>query len=446
MRNHRAQPILQTHDLIIGAGLAGLAYSQFTDQSNIILERSQEVGGVAKSRLIDGFTFDCTGHWLHLNDPEMATWIKGLFPEGFLEVNRRAEVHIAGVRTPYPFQANTHGLPTSIIADCVLGYFEAREAGLRGEHSPPRSFEDFIRQRMGDGIAKHFMIPYNTKMWTVPPSEMSHQWCGRFVPLPSPEEVILGAITKAGADRPVGYNSSFFYPKEKGIGELPRRISGALNERLKLESAVERVNWQEKIAHTSKGDAFEYKRLISTMPLPNLIDSLENTPEAIRDARRLLRCTTVTYWNVGVAGSGADNAPHWIYFPDKEIPFYRAGSPSAAIPSTAPKDHRSHYVEVSHPSEAPCPVSDDELIAGLRDVNLLGPNEEPCLLESHSIPCAYVIMDSEYGRARETLMTWLNQQHIYSVGRYGAWTYDSMEGAMVQGRDLARKLNEPGAI
>jgi len=355
-------------------------------------------------------------------------------------VNRRAEVHIEGVRTPYPFQANTHGLPTNIVADCVLGYFEARETSLRGEFPPPGSFEDFIRQRMGDGIARHFMIPYNTKMWTVPPSEMSHEWCGRFVPLPSPEEVILGAITPAGSGRPLGYNSSFFYPKEKGIGELPRRISQSLGDNLKLKSTVNRINWQEKIAHTSTGDAFEFKRLISTMPLPNLVDALENAPEAIRNARDLLRCTTVSYWNVGVSGSAPEDAPHWIYFPGKEIPFYRVGSPSAAVSSTAPKGHRSYYVEVSHSSDVSCPYSDEEIVKGLRDVNLLGANESPCLLESHSIPCAYVIMDSEYGQARNTIMQWLNDQQLYSIGRYGAWTYDSMEGAMVQGRELARKL------
>ena len=321
-------------EVIIGAGLAGLAFSKFTPHSNILLEKSSLAGGVAISRSVDGFTFDCTGHWLHLNDPEMSEWIHGLFPEGFLSVNRRAEVHIQGVRTPYPFQANTHGLPTSIVADCVLGFFEAREAGLRGEHQPPESFEDFIRQRMGDGIANHFMIPYNTKMWTIPPSEMSYEWCGRFVPLPTPQEVVLGAITSAGSGRPLGYNSSFYYPKENGIGELPKRIAETLSENLRVNAGVTEVNWQSRVASTSTGERFGYDRLISTMPLPQLIDVMTDVPEVVREASKKLRCTTVSYWNVGVEGAGDPNAPHWIYFPEKNIPFYRVGSPSAAVSST----------------------------------------------------------------------------------------------------------------
>ena len=441
MTDTRTQPSFPIHDLIIGAGLAGLAYSQFSTRQNIILERSDTVGGVAKSRLTNGFTFDCTGHWLHLNDPEMGAWIKGLFPEGLLQISRKAEVHIQGVRTPYPFQANTYGLPLKIVADCLTGFFAAREAGLKGEHPDPQSFEDFIRQRMGDGIAEHFMIPYNTKMWTVPPKEMSHLWCGRFVPVPTPEEVILGALTPAGSGRPMGYNSSFYYPHQNGMGELSTRISAPLKDNLRLESGVTRINWQEKIAHTALGEAYEYERLISTMALPDLVDCLEGAPEAVVEARNKLRSTTVSYWNVGVAGAGSDQAPHWIYFPDRDIPFYRVGSPSAAVSTTAPPDHRSYYVEVSHPIGSACPASTDDIVRNLKKVGLLADNETPCLLEAHSIPGAYVIMDEAYGPSRTTIMDWLNQNQIWSIGRYGAWTYDSMEGAMVQGRTLAYALN-----
>ena len=429
------------HDLILGAGLAGMGYAHFTTHPHLILEKEDFVGGVASSQIKDGYTFDCTGHWLHLQHAEIKAWVDRLFPEGLFEIARRAEIHLCDQRTPYPFQANTYGLPPHIISDCVLGYFRAREMQAAGEFSEPKSFDDFIRQRMGDGIAKHFMIPYNTKMWTVAPSEMSFEWCGRFVPLPTPQEVIQGALMPSGARHSLGYNSTFFYPKSGGIGELAKRLSEGLGPHLKCGSTAHQIDWKHKIVRTETDEEYSYQRLISTMPLPVLVSTLMDAPEPIIKAANQLRSTSVTYWNIGFKGAARNDAPHWIYFPEKHIPFYRVGSPSAAIPSAAPAGCRSYYVETSHPTGTPCPIEDEAILEGLQVVGLASEDDEPALIQKFTIPCAYVIMDQAYGPNRSTIMEWLNQQNIWSVGRYGAWTYDSMEGALVQGKVLAEKLN-----
>ena len=48
-----------------------------------------------------------------------------------------------------------------------------------------RNFEEFIYQVWGTGIAKHFAIPYNKNLWTVPLSEMETSWLGGFQALMS---------------------------------------------------------------------------------------------------------------------------------------------------------------------------------------------------------------------------------------------------------------------
>ena len=75
----------------------------------------------------------------------------------------------------------------------------------------------------------------------------------------------------------------------------------------------------------------------------------------------------------------------------------------------------------------------------MRRVGLLGPRDEPDQIDHTTVSCAYVIMDHAYGAARATVLEWLEQEKILSVGRYGGWTYDSMEGAMVQGREAAAR-------
>ena len=52
--------------LIVGAGLAGLSTAyHLRGVPYKILEREREVGGLCRSYVKDGFTFDYTGHLLH---------------------------------------------------------------------------------------------------------------------------------------------------------------------------------------------------------------------------------------------------------------------------------------------------------------------------------------------------------------------------------------------
>ena len=441
MQSTSPQATFSVHDLILGAGLAGIGYATHTTSPYRVLEKENFVGGVASSRIHRGYTFDCTGHWLHIKNPEIKTWVERLFPEGLLEIARQAEVHLYNQRTPYPFQANTYGLPRNIVSDCVLGYFKARERQAAGLFSPPESFEDFIRQRMGDGIAEHFMLPYNTKMWTIPPSEMSYKWCGRFVPLPTPEEIVEGALTPSQANRALGYNSRFFYPKKGGMGELANRLSKTLQPNLSFHSRATQIDWKNKIVHLENAQNYSYQRLISTIPLPQLVHTLIEAPQAVLDAVQHLRSTSVSYWNIGFKGAARADAPHWIYFPEPHIPFYRVGSPSAAVPSTAPPGYRSYYVETSHPTGTPNAIDDHTILDGLRQVGLASPQEEPDFIEQFTIPCAYVIMDHAYESNRAIILNWLKDQAIWSIGRYGSWIYDSMEGSLLQGKQLAQRLN-----
>jgi len=44
-----------------------------------------------------------------------------------------------------------------------------------------RIFNEFIHAVFGDGIAKHFMKPYNFKVWAHPPEMMNKEWIGERV-------------------------------------------------------------------------------------------------------------------------------------------------------------------------------------------------------------------------------------------------------------------------
>jgi protoporphyrinogen oxidase len=428
--------------LIIGAGLTGLTAAFHLQRPYVLVDSEEAVGGLARSSTTRGFTFDQTGHWLHMRDP----WTKGFVQDTvgckLVSIVRKAAIFSYGVRTPYPYQAHTFGLPLEVVADCVLGFFTAHERLIDGKAKEIHSFGDHIRNQLGDGIARHFMIPYNTKLWTVHPDEMSAKWCQRFVPQPTPQEVVWGALRLEGAGHLIGYNQNFWYPAEGGIGTLPQAIHSALPSAARCSERIVTIDWRARTARTASGTTIAYASIVSTMPLTELVAALAEPPEQVRTAAQRLRRASVTYWNLAFAGADKDDAPQWTYFPEQSFPFYRMGSPTAALTSLAPPKHRSYWVEISHAPDAAASLEPQQLLDALVRAHVSAQGEEPVLCERHTIATAYVIMNHDYAKARDEILDWLRAQGILSTGRYGAWTYDSMEDALLAGRDAATWVHD----
>ena len=216
--------------LILGAGLAGLSAAFHVGSCAEIYEAETYVGGKARTETHEGFTFDVTGHWLHLRDEAIRTWILDLLGDShFLKITRKSRVWSHGVYTQYPYQANTFGLPPHVIKDCVIGAIDAdRRRRTQDSNEEPESFSEWIRYYFGDGIAEHFMLPYNAKLWGVSADQITSRWCQRFVPKPDLEDIVAGAVG-CNAEG-MGYNAQFLYPKSGGIQTVAAAIAEAVGE------------------------------------------------------------------------------------------------------------------------------------------------------------------------------------------------------------------------
>lgn len=425
--------------LVLGAGLAGLSAALHLKLGYRLIEKADRPGGLCRGRVRDGFRFDQTGHWLHLRHPATRSLAEQTLPGGWLELRRRAAVFSHGVFTRYPYQVHGHGLPATVAAENLLGFMQARygEEGRALRGRPPRNFAEHVLRHLGAGLARNFMFPYNRKVWTVPPEELSTEWMGRFVPRPTAEQVVRGALGLEGDD--LGYNATFLYPREGGVEAFAAALARRLPRPAECGVAPVWLDAGRRAAGLSTGEEIPYRAAVSTVPLPELVRLCRDAPAAVREAADRLRSATVTYVDVAARGDG--QAPwHWVYLPEPRLRPYRAGSASAAVPSLAPPGGRSFWVELSAPGPVPAAEAEPAALETLLELGFLGSAAEVLFVETHSIPHAYPIHDRDYGPARALVRGWLARHGIDTAGRAGAWEYSSMEDAMLAGRESAGRI------
>lgn len=438
--------------VIIGGGLAGLSTALHlgAETEHVVLEREKEAGGLCRSRKVGEFVFDYTGHLLHLRDPEVIGLVDRIAPGAFDLIERRAAIRSNGTLLPYPFQANTHGLPPQSVFECVHGLYVAlhgREGGAGSSHSGgaggPRdggdmSFHDWALETFGEGIAKHFMFPYNRKMWLRDLREITADWVSWAVPRPTMEEVLRGALglTNTG----MGYNPRFRYPRAGGIGVLPAAFARGLDS-VRYGCDVLEIDAAKRTVKTSLGETIVYDSLVSTAPMPVLLERTTGLPDWAREKRGDLAWVDVYCLNLGI-GRPHVTDQHWIYFPEPEYSFYRVGSPSEFSATVAPKGCSSLYVEMTvRPGESPDEAAlVGRAMEGLARAGILRDDDEVLVSDLVRLAPAYVIFDRARRAAMEPLLNMFRSLGIYPIGRFGGWTYSYMEAAIKDGMRTARLL------
>jgi len=428
--------------LIIGAGIAGLSAAlHLKDDDYIIAEKEAEAGGLCRTKHLDGFFFDYTGHLLHSRDPYFASFVDELLPDVLLKHERRSVVFSHGVYTPYPFQVNTFGLPEDVIHECVLEFIQAKmreeRIGENAGRDQDLTFREWVLKRFGNGFAKHFFLPFNEKLYCRDLALLSSEWTAWSIPVPSIEEVIQGAVGIRKTK--IGYNPFFLYPASGGIDILPRRMASKCRNIL-LNSTIDSIDLARKEASIRGGGIVKWDFLISTIPLRTLLSICENIPDDMKDTAGHLAHVKIVDINIGFEGK-LRNDFHWIYFPEREFPFYRVGFPGNFSDNVTPDGCSSLYAEVSLRADDEGDIDDivatslealirlkilpDERKIAVKDVNLIDP--------------AYVVFDLFRKKNRERIISFLEKAGVITAGRFGSWDYLSMEGAFLDGRQAALK-------
>lgn len=461
-------------DIVIGAGPTGLSAAFHLGADATLLERNATVGGWCRSIEDRGFTFDHAGHIMFSNDPYVHEMYRMLLGANVHWQEREAWIYSKGVYTRYPFQGSLYGLPPDVIKECIVGAVESRfgplaktarqsrttqpcindccadgisEAAVplsgerlaRGEAGgEPRNFEEFIYQVWGAGIAKHFAIPYNTKLWAVPLSEMETSWLGGRVPQPDLSEMIEGALKPA--PKPMGPNARFGYPLRGGFQALMNGFLPHVKGPLRLNTRVIGISPSRACATLENGEVLSYRTLISTMPLPALVRLIgDEAPGEIQAAARALRSVSVRCVNLGVARERITDK-HWIYYPEDTV-FHRIFLQGNASPHCNAPGGFGFTCEITYSPGKPLPCDDDALIQRCIDdcvrVGIIDTPEVVRVANQVDMPHAYVVYDHARQRNVDLIRNWLDHYDIFLAGRYSEWEYYNSDHAFLAGKKAA---------
>ena len=431
---------------IIGAGVSGLSLALLIDGEFEIFEAAPDVGGHARSIVEDGWTFDRGPHIMFSKRADVLDFMVRSLRGNVHQSRRNSKVCVDGHFAKYPIENDLAALPTDLRNRCLLDF-------LFNEHSEisqPRNLHEWFLKTFGAGLTDAYFVPYNEKVWKVPIADLSMLWSER-IPQPPPIDVVRGAL---GVETE-GYvhQLHFHYPRRGGYHALPRAFGELLPaDRIHCSAPVDGIlPTAEGPRVVAGGEERTFDRVVSTAPLPILLQVLDDVPDRVRDAVAELRVHPMLVVSLGFPGVD----PHQfssVYFPADDFLVNRISSPCTFSPENGPPGCYSIQAEItSTPGGPELAMSDgavvEHVVEGLRRNRVLRPDEEPIYTRVERYEYAYVVYRQGYERHLALVRQWLEDRGIYPHGRFGGFEYLNVDGCVIRSIELAERLNRrPASI
>ena len=412
--------------LILGAGVSGISAANFLgpDEDYLILEKTDSVGGYCKTIKQDGFTWDYSGHFFHFRYEKTRELVmKNIDPDRLLSVQKKTGIVYKEKIISFPFQRNISELPKEEFVECLRDYY------FRAEKENYDNFLDWLYGSLGKGIVEKFVKPYNEKLYATNLENLDVNAMGRFFPTTSLEEIMNSMNSKED----VSYNNTFLYPLDGAITYVNSLMKNVNNQKIIFGSEVIHIDTKNKYVMT-KSNKYSYDKLISSIPLNNLIAI---SGQVFND--RIYRSNKVVVFNLGFDRPSISDY-HWLYIPDPNIIFYRVGF----YDNILNENRASMYVEIGMDSDVD--FDEDNLLSKvLIDLKIVGLLSDHVLVSKSVVVMnpAYIHLSQNSISDAKKQLEKLQNLDIFSIGRYGEWTYCSIEDNIVSaGKCIEKVLNE----
>lgn len=422
---------MKVKNLIIGAGISGLTYANFCKDDYLLVEKENEVGGYCRTIKCGEFVWDYAGHFFHFKTDELKKlFLDNVSSDDIIYNDKCTKILYQGQMIDFPFQTNIHQLEKQEFIDCLYDLF------MKEEKDNYDNFLDMLYGKFGKSIVEKFLKPYNEKLYAIDLTKLDVDAMGRFFPYADKE-----AIIKNMKNQEVNsYNASFLYPKN-GAGSFIDILYHKLDvNKVLLNTSVVGLDLENKVAILSNGQKVYYDYLINTIPLNSFLKIVGHYDELLQE----LSYNKVLVFNLGFdRPSPLCQKEHWLYIPSSLVNFYRCGFYNNILGT----ENLSMYIEIGYPKDAVLTeeVIDEQLALTIENLKKLGIVSEDMSLVSYVsliMDPAYVHINTQTNQKIDQLKKELATHQVYTIGRYGAWIYNSMEDSMICAKELASEINQ----
>jgi protoporphyrinogen oxidase len=435
--------------IVLGGGISGLTAACTLEeqrQDYLLVEKCPTLGGLTRTVEVGDFCFDYTGHFLHLTrytTPEDIPYAN-LKNDEWAQISRRSYCFVGGKFITAPIQYHLAELPSGLFTQCVASY-NARPTVPDAEDA---SFRDYMVSGFGQALADLFLIPQNEKTMAISLDLLSKDAVRRFFPAPD-ENLVRKGMTVRAPISTNGYNSVFWYPKAGGIGKLVQGLQTGIRNHVVNQDVVS-VSLRDRTICTRTGGRFAWDVMFSSIPLKSFCEMTEDQ-ELQSVAATLSHSSTISF-NIGLRGPLRPEFAdiHWLYVPDRSIPFYRVGFYSNIGNGTCAPGRSSIYVEVGLPSEAVDRTNlvhdlQPRIIQSLEGLGWIDSQDVVCVV-MHVMRHAYVHHTPQRNWALDFIRERLRDAGVVPIGRYGLWDYTSMEDSMESARAAVLEASQCNTV
>lgn len=310
--------------LILGAGPSGLTFANMLlrrgESSFIVVEKEDEAGGLCRSTTVDRAPFDIGGgHFLDVRRPEVTKFLFEFMPEeewNIFERDSRIELIAEGNRYEinHPLEANIWQLPKDIQDK----YLESvKKAGCNNSKPMPDKFISWITWKLGDKIAKDYMIPYNTKMFADELDELGTYWLEK-LPNVDYEDTLRSCREHRAYGSQPGH-ATFYYPKKYGYGEVWLRMAQKLGDALVTGISASKIDIADRMVTLEDGAQIQAENIVTTVPW-NSFDEISGLPDEIVNSVKKLKHSSI---ETRYVPQNLETKAQWIYVPDVNKPYHR---------------------------------------------------------------------------------------------------------------------------
>ena len=422
--------------LVLGAGPAGLTAAYLLSKAGepvVVVEADDQVGGLSKTVVRDGYRFDLGGHRFFTKSSEVSDLWHEVLGDELLLRPRSSRIYWNGRFLDYPLRAANviRRLGPLELWRSSLSYARASLRRCGGE----QNFEQWVSNRFGRRLFELFFRSYTEKVWGVPTTEIRAEWAAQRIRNLSFATAARNALFGDRDGRVKSLIGEFLYPR-LGPGQMwetmAERIE-SLGGEVRLGWPVERLALDGPIAVESGSDRIEAANVISSLPLRSVVDMVATpAPPEIRAAAAGLRYRD--FLTVALVVEGRDLFPdNWIYVHDPavrvaRIQNYRSWSP-AMTPDPCCASVGLEYFCFER--DDLWSRSDRDLVAlATKELTQLGLADGARVRAGHvmRVPKAYPIYDATYAERVATIRAWLDTiPALQQVGRNGLHRYNNSD-------------------